>query len=310
MKLKYIVKKEEDGKLLKEVIKNKYNFSSILRKELINSKAIKVNNKDYYLIHRVKQNDKIDIYLDMTFKETVEKAYTKFKPWDSKIEIIYEDDMLLCINKEAGIPCHPSSNHTKKTLYQALMSYYIKKEDKRPIHITNRLDKNTTGIVVIAKHKYIQEYLAKEMKENRVHKEYIAIVHGNLKAEKGIIEKRIKRKENSIILRETTENEEGECAKTEYEKIKYNEENNYTVIKVILHTGRTHQIRVHFSSVGHPIVGDDLYINECIERGEITKESITARRQMLHANKIKLQLPNGNILSLEAKVPEDMKEII
>lgn len=192
-------------------------------------------------------------------------------------------------------------------MYNAVINYYIEKGIKVPIHFVNRLDKDTTGVVVIAKHKYVQQFLVKQMEKGDFNKEYIAIVYGKLENKEGIIEKKVKRKEGTIILRETSDSE-GDYAKTAYKVLDYNKNKNYTVVKVKLYTGRTHQIRVHFTSIGHPLLGDELYANECEFKIDNIREYI--KRQALHAKLISFNHINGKKLIIEADIPEDMSKLI
>jgi len=198
--------------------------------------------------------------------------------------------------------------HQEKTLYNAVVNYYLKQNKKIPIHFVNRLDKDTTGVVVIAKHKYIQEMLVSQMKEGIFNKKYIAIVHGKLENKEGIIEKNIRRKEGSIILREVVDNGYGEYAKTGYKVIGYNKEKDYTVLEVKLYTGRTHQIRVHFSSIGHPLLGDELYIKESNIDIENVYEYIN--RQALHAYEVRFNDIKGKEICIKGKLPNDIEKLI
>ncbi len=305
MKLEYRVKKEDEGLMIRDIVKKKLAVSSRLYKKIV--KDIRLNNKECYVSNRVNKNDVVSVSLDNAYGDEV--SYDKFSIWEHKLDAIYEDEYVLCVNKEKGIVCHPTALEQEKTLYNAVIHYYITKGKLVPIHFVNRLDKDTTGVVVIAKHKYVQDMLAKQMTENKVNKEYIAIVYGKMENEKGVIEKRIKRKENTIILREVTDNtEEGEYAKTEYEVLKYNKERNYTVLNVKLYTGRTHQIRVHLSSIGHPLLGDELYANESSVKVQNIREYIS--RQALHAKKISFYDINGKKVEVNANLPDDIKELI
>ena len=150
---------------------------------------------------------------------------------------------------------------------------------KKKIRPVNRLDKNTSGLVVFAKNEYIQECLVKQMKNNLFYKEYIAVCEGKFEKNKDVINAPIARKEESIIERCIDKN--GDVAITEYKVLKYNETKNYSIVKCILKTGRTHQIRVHLSYIGHPILGDTLYGNS----------SCLINRQALHAYKISFLHP-------------------
>lgn len=300
MKLEYVVKKEDQNLMVRDIVKKKLKVSSRLYRKIV--KDIKLNDKECYVSNRVKENDIVSVNLDNAYDENI--SYDKFTVWEHKLDILYEDEYVLCVNKESGVVCHPTSLHQEKTLYNAVIYYYMKQGLKVPIHFVNRLDRDTTGVVVIAKHKYVQELLVKQMEEGSFNKEYIAIVYGKMENDTGVIERRIKRKENTIILREVTDSLGGDYAKTEYEVLKYNEKANYSVLKVKLYTGRTHQIRVHFSSIGHPLLGDELYVNESNIRVQNIKEYIS--RQALHSEKISFYDINGKRVEVLAPLPNDM----
>lgn len=305
MKLEYIIKENDEGIMVKDAVKKRMEISSRLYTKI--SKSIYLNNNKCYTSDRVKKGDKVTVNLDDAY-ENIGDIYNKFKVWEHDLDIIYEDEYILCINKEKGVPCHPSCMHQEKTLYNAIINYYIKKNRVVPIHFVNRLDKDTTGIVIIAKHKYVQEYLSKQMQNGTLTKKYIAAIYGILENKEGIIEKRIKRKEGSIILRETTDDINGDYAKTGYKVLEYNKEKNYTVVEVTLYTGRTHQIRVHFASIGHPLLGDELYARECnINIDNIYKE---IDRQALHAKEVKFVNVNKEYISIEAPLSADVRKML
>ena len=290
--------------MVKDIVKRRLHISTRLYKKIIND--ILLNNHECHTSNRVKIGDKILVNLDNTYDS--DNLYTKFNIWEHKLDIVYEDEYLLCINKEKGVPCHPSAMHQEKTVYNAVINYYIKNGKKIPIHFVNRLDKDTTGVVIIAKHKYVQEYLSRKMQNNELTKKYIAVVFGKLENKEGIIEKRIRRKEGSIILREVTEDESADYAKTGYKVLRYNEKNNYTVVEVTLYTGRTHQIRVHFASIGHPLLGDELYAKESkIGAHDIFKY---IDRQALHASEITFKDLYDNLFVIKAEIPQDIENII
>lgn len=246
MKLEYNVKKEDENIKLKYILKNKLCISSKLLLKLKNNKCIYVNNQPCLVNNTLKEKDKILVDLDNidVNSESVIPLY------DSPLNIIYEDQYILVINKPSNLEVHPSMNNYDKTLANMVMNYYIKNNyNITKIHIITRLDKDTSGICIIAKNEYIQELFLRKKDIINFNKEYIAIVNGIIKNDHGIIENNIARKEGSIIIREVNSN--GDYAKTEYYVIKRNEEKNYTIVRIILHTGRTHQIRVHMAFLGH-----------------------------------------------------------
>ena len=222
-------------------------------------------------------------------------------------EIIFEDSYLLIVNKPSGIPVHPSMSHYEDSLSNRVKYYFNSTNLKRKIRPVNRLDKDTSGIVIFAKNEYVQEILIKEMKSNVFTKEYIAILTGNLDSTSGKISAPISRKEGSIIEREVNIN--GSKSITYYEvvknfkvQIKYSDLfEELCVVKFKLETGRTHQIRVHSKHIGHPILGDTLYGNS----------SKLISRQALHAYKISFIHPiKKDFMSFEIDLPTDIKQVL
>ena len=211
--------------------------------------------------------------------------------------LIYEDEYYIVINKPSGIAIHPSILHYTDSLANGVKFYFEQKNIKKKIRPINRLDKDTSGIVIFAKNEYIQEFLVKEMKKNTFFKEYIAVCEGMFESKIGTINLPIGRKENSIIERCVCS--DGDIAITHYNVLKSLK--NTSVVHVTLETGRTHQIRVHLSNIGHPILGDTLYGNP----------SSVINRQALHAYKVKFIHPiTGLNVEYIATIPSDIKSII
>ena len=213
------------------------------------------------------------------------------------LDVVFEDDALLIINKPANTPIHPSMEHFEDSLSNGVKYYFDTIGLKKKIRPVNRLDKDTSGLVVFAKNEYIQECLVKQMKTNEFKKEYIAICSGKFEKKNGSINAHLSRKPNSIIERHISEN--GEIAITHYEVIK--EFDNYSVVKCILETGRTHQIRVHMSHIGHPILGDTIY----------GTSSPLILRQALHAYKISFIHPiTKQKMEFTSQLPQDMEKLV
>ena len=187
--------------------------------------------------------------------------------------------------------------HYENSLSNGVKYYFNSINLKRKIRPVNRLDKNTSGIVIFAKNEYIQECLVKQMKLGLFKKEYIALLKGNIKENKGTINAPIARKKESIIEREISK--DGASSVTHYELIKNYD--NFCLVKFILETGRTHQIRVHSQYIGHPILGDTLYGNS----------SNLINRQALHAYKINFVHPiNNKKIEIISKPPKDISKLI
>ena len=209
------------------------------------------------------------------------------------LDIIYEDEWLLVINKPAGITIHPSILHFDNSLSNGIRYYFDKINLKKKIRVVNRLDKDTSGLVVFAKCEYIQEILNTS---NDMKKEYLCLCSGRFKEKNGIINKPIARKNGSII--ERCIDKSGKIAITHYKVLK--EFNDYSVVSCVLETGRTHQIRVHMASISHPLLGDTLY----------NYPSSLISRQALHCCKIKFIHPiTKNKLELTAHIPKDFETL-
>lgn len=290
MKLSYTVKQNDSYINVLDVLKNEFLLSARLITKLKQSNNIFFNEEITYTKKLVCANDIVSVLID--FVEDNSNIVATNIPLD----IIYEDEYLLAINKPANMPVHPSMLHYEETLSNAVKYYFDTLNLKRKIRIVNRLDKDTSGIVIFAKNEYIQECLIKQMKTKELKKEYLAVVTGYLQKKSDTLCFPISRKEGSII--ERTVNPNGDIAITHYNILK--EQNNLSLVHVFLETGRTHQIRVHFSHINHPILGDILY----------GTPSPLINRQALHSYKITLLHPiSKQILTLEAPIPNDMKFI-
>jgi 23S rRNA pseudouridine1911/1915/1917 synthase len=212
---------------------------------------------------------------------------------DIPIDIIYEDEGLLIVNKQPHMVVHPTRSHQDNTLANGVAYYFKNKGIKRKVRFVNRLDMNTSGIVIIAKNPYVHNQLAEQMKENSVEKYYYAIVEGVLRGEGTINEPIVRLREEDIVR---VVHPSGKESITHYRAEKTF--NNMTLVKLKLITGRTHQVRVHMKHIGHPIVGDTLY----------GKESTLIDRQALHCYEMKFINPlSGEDLRVTCPLPEDMK---
>lgn len=291
MKLEYSVKDLTKYTTVKQVLKEELLISDRLIVRLKNSKQIYLNNECTFVNQHLKIGDIISVDLD--FEETCDNIV----PIQMKLDILYEDEAMLIVNKLPFMPVHPSMDHYEDSLSNGIKYYFNSIGLKRKIRPVNRLDKNTSGIVIFAKNEYIQECLIKQMKTNTFEKEYIAVVDGIIEKNKQIIDAPIARKENSII--ERCIDKDGDRAITIIELLKTFDE--YSLIKCILKTGRTHQIRVHTSYICHHILGDDLY----------GKKSNKINRQALHAYKVNFMHPvTKDKLQIETKIPKDINNLI
>lgn len=288
MKINYTVKSSKLN--INQILTNELKISSRLLYKLIKNKCIFIN--DILCDSRDLANigDLLTINLDY------EEDNSNIVPIKMNLDIVFEDDWLLVINKPAGIAVHPSILHYSDSLCNGIRFYFDSIGLKKKIRPVNRLDLNTSGIVVFAKCEYIQECLISQMKDNLFKKEYLAFCEGIFENKSGTIDLPIARKDNSIIERCISEN--GQPSITHYEVLK--EFNNYSLVKCMLETGRTHQIRVHMSAISHPLIGDSLYgsISDFIDR------------QALHCYKLQFVHPITKMyMDFCGEIPLDFKKL-
>lgn len=285
MELKYTVTNNK-YKNINEIINSYFKISTRLKNKLIRQKNIYSNGKFVDTRSKLKIGD--EIIIDFNYSED----NSNIIPTKMPLDIVYEDDWLLVINKPAGIAIHPSVRHFDNSLSNGIRYYFDKINLKKKIRVVNRLDKDTSGLVVFAKCEYIQEILNTS---NDIKKEYLCLCSGRFKEKYGTINKPIARKNGSII--ERCIDKSGKIAITHYKVLK--EFNDYSVVSCVLETGRTHQIRVHMASISHPLLGDTLY-----------GYSSLISRQALHCYKIKFIHPiTKNKLELTAPIPKDFETL-
>lgn len=276
---------------VKEILKAHFQISDRLLTKLKKEHRIFLNDIPVYVTEKVSNGDFLRV--DMNFEETSENIV----PTKMDLDIIYEDEYFLIINKPANIPVHPSCNHYENSLSNGIKYYFDSINLKRKIRPINRLDKDTSGLVIFAKNEYIQESFVRQMKSNTFKKEYIALLESNLSQTSGTINAPIARKSGSIMEREISST--GETAISHFELIKNFE--NYSMVKYTLETGRTHQLRIHSKYIGHPILGDTLY----------GSKSDLIDRQALHAYKISFIHPiSKKDMQIEIDLPKDIKSLI
>lgn len=275
---------------VKEVLKAEFSMSDRLLLKLKKLDKIYLNGNVTSVNHPVLENDLIECYLDY------EEDNSNIVPTEMPLNIIYEDEAYIVVNKPAGIPVHPSMDHYTDSLSNGIAFYFNQIGLKKKIRPVNRLDKDTSGIVIFAKNEYIQECLVRQMKSKEFIKRYIAVVNGNLDNLEGTINAPIARKEGSIIERCVSET--GDIAITHYKVLK--RKTDFDIVECILETGRTHQIRVHFAYLGHSLLSDTLY----------GTSSSLINRQALHAYKVEFTHPlSKKKVKYIATVPEDLNKL-
>ena len=245
----------------------------------------------------VHMNRKLQSGEILTVNISEDNSSEKIPPVKIDLDIVYEDEDIIVINKPAGLPIHPSLNHYEDSLANGLAYYYEAQDKPFIFRCANRLDKNTSGLTVIAKHLVSGNILSTMVKNREFHREYYAIVRGHLNEPEGTIDAPIGRVDDSIITRQV-DFENGERAITHYKVI--DEKKGHSLISIHLETGRTHQIRVHFKYIGHPLIGDHLYNPDF--------EYMT--RQALHSHKISFVHPiTKKAMEFIAPLPNDMNFI-
>ena len=236
----------------------------------------------------------------MTLHIHEEHSSEKIPPVELPLDIIYEDEDLMVINKPAGMPIHPSMNNYYNSLANGLAYYFAQQNCPFVFRCINRLDRDTSGLTIIAKH-YVSAGMLSTMIANKtssgITREYLAIVKGSVLPSEGTIAAPLGRKEGSIIER-CVDFEKGESAVTHYRVL--DEKNGHSLVSLILETGRTHQIRIHMKYLGYPLIGDYLY-NPDMEQ---------IQRQALHAWKLSFVHPiTGEKMQFTAPLPEDMAKV-
>ena len=278
------------------IASNEENMSRECVQRLINEYKITVNGKKCKASYKVKENDNINIEEDIP-KET------KIEAQDIDVQIIYEDNDIVVVNKPKGLVVHPGNGNEDGTLVNAMM--HICKESLSGIGgeirpgIVHRLDKDTSGVLIVAKNDFSHINLSERIKNHEVQKTYIALVRGNVKANEATIDMPIGRSLKD--RKKMSVRKDGKKAVTHFKVLK--RYNNYTLLEVKIETGRTHQIRVHLSEIGYPIIGDYIYSNG--------KNEFGIEGQCLHSYNIKFKHPTtGKNMDLTAELPEYFSRVI
>lgn len=283
----YIIDEEYNGKSIKDYLTQRLSISHRTIVKLKKGTFILLNGESVYVTEKLQTGDRLEIIL-------MDEESENIIPEAIDLDIVYEDDYMIIINKLPGMPVHPTKGHFTGTVANALAYHYINEDKNIKIRPINRLDKDTSGLVMFAKNPHIQHLMSRE--GFHLNKKYIAVVEGTVEENKGTIDLPIKREAYNSIKRIV--NEEGQKAITKYEVLEKNE--RASLLSIDLVTGRTHQIRVHMSYLGHPLYGDSIY-------GGNTD---LISRQALHAEKLYFSHPVNQIdMELLAKLPNDMESL-
>ncbi|MCL1809919.1 MAG: RluA family pseudouridine synthase [Clostridiales bacterium] len=287
----YTVKPEDAGYSLKELLRRNFTFSSRMMTRFKQNGCILLNGAPVRMNHVPCPGDAVSISLP--------GERSSFAPEDVPVIPLFEDEDLLVVNKPAGYVVHPTKGQPAHTMANGIAKYIADTGQAFKIRFVNRLDMDTSGILVIAKNAHCQKELISQMSENKVVKKYVAVVHGTVLDDSGVIDA-------PIGLLNPDENRRtvmssGRPSVTRYSVLERFAK-GYTLVELRLETGRTHQIRVHMSHIGHPVVGDFLYGGENV---------LLIERQALHACCISFCHPaTGSIVEVTAGLPADIEKLI
>ena len=325
----FVIKSEYDGKIIKDFLKSNINLSRNMLILLKNkSDGITVNGNRATVRYRLSKGDVLSLNYENADEIYKDKSFVaENQNLLSLLDIVYEDEFILAVNKPPNMPSHPSINHFDDTLANMVVTYFRNKNINSFFRAVNRLDKNTSGIVLIAKNQIMSARLNDSMKNGGIRKTYIAVSNGNVNdichddnkakfaelggfiefdevQKTGRIVAPIKREQDSIIKRVCAK--DGDYAETEFKILKSNVQ--ASVLEVEPKTGKTHQIRLHFFTAGFPLLGEDLYCDENISK---TDNDYHINRHALHAYSLEFTHPENNKkMTLKCELPEDIKSII
>lgn len=296
----FIIEKEYHGRTVLSYIRHTLHISSRMLTVLKQTENGITVNGEHVTVRRVLCEGEV---LRLAIDDTAERASHNIPPTDLPIEVLYEDDHVIAMNKPPHMPTHPSHNHHDDTLANALAYRYAQADIPFVFRPMGRLDRNTSGVVLAAKDKVASGMLTSAIKAGEVHKTYLAIVTGELPVDGEIhtIECGIRRMADSVIMRTTCEEstDPSEASVTDYEVLDAG--NGLSLVRVKPRTGRTHQIRVHFSYIGHPLLGDELY----------GTPDARIDRHALHALSLAFPLPfSEKRICISAPMAEDMLALI
>lgn len=272
------------------ILKTEFGVSSRLFSRLIRTQSVFLNGEKAHRRDQAKLGDILTIFL-----EDEEERYEAQS--DIPLDILYEDDDLILINKQPDTVVHPTKNYPYNTILNGMGYYFEQNNIKKKVRFANRLDKDTSGVLVIAKNSFAHQQMSRQFKEDTVEKGYLALVNGIVEKDYDTINLPIEREEESSMKRIVRE--DGKVSITKYKVIERYK--NSTLLSLKLETGRTHQIRVHLEHIGHPIVGDRLY----------NSESPFIDRQALHSYYLKFKtIRSGETKEVKAELPQDMKPLL
>ncbi len=289
------ITKEYDGMLLRQFLRAELKLSSKMIKHLkFCEDGILVNRKQVTVRYALASGDLLEL-------ATEDAESAPIEPVELPIDILYEDDDLVVPSKPANMPTHPSHDHYDDTVANALAYRYAESGVPFVFRPINRLDRNTSGLLLIARNRPAAGRLSDAMRRGEIEKSYLAILDGEMTEDEGVIDACLHRTAQSIILREVCSPDapDADPSLTEYRVLA--RKNRHTLVLARPITGRTHQLRVHFAHIGHPITGDDLY----------GTPSPYITRHALHAHRLSFPHPtDGRRITVTAPPPSDFSELL
>lgn len=289
--INYIIDDASNGLRVEQYLRRRGYSGQNLAQIKQMPKSVLVNGEHYYMRQQLETGDHLSIHICET------KYSQKIPPVQLPLNIVYEDEDIIIINKTAGMPIHPSLNNYTNSMANALAWYYQEQGKPFIFRCCNRLDRDTSGLTVVAKHLVSGNILSNMVRRREIHREYLAIVRGHVVPDSGTINAPLARKPGTIIER-TVDWEHGETAITHYQVV--DEKNGHSLVSLRLETGRTHQIRIHMKHLGYPLIGDYLYNPDM--------EYMT--RQALHSHNLAFTHPiTGEAMEFTASLPEDMQRV-
>lgn len=296
----YVVPPEDEGMVLRTVLQSRMAVSRTLMSRLkLTEQGIMVNGERVYINLHVRAGDVVQVRME-------EERSDDIMPQDLSIEIMHEDDELIIVNKEAGMIVHPTHGHYINTVANAIVHHWQEQGVNhrfRPIH---RLDQETSGVLAIAKNPYVHQHISEQMIRNEVTKEYLALVYGVMAEDHGTVNEPIDRDPEQPHMRIVTP--DGYSSVTHFRvEQRYS---NATLVRLRLETGRTHQIRVHMKHLGHPLVGDKMYVLDDTDSLPQQLVDLMPRQALHHVTMGFVHPITNEKLEFHAELPADMKQAI
>lgn len=289
--LTYTITEKSDNQIISSFLKSEgYSSQNLIELKKM-PESVLLNGAWTYMNQRLHTGDVLTIHI----KE--DASSEKIPPVELPLDIVYEDEDLIVVNKPADMPIHPSMNNYENSLGNALAYYYAKQNKPFIFRCVNRLDRDTSGLTIVAKHMVSAGMLSSMVAKKEITREYLAIVRGSITTPQGTVNAPISRKPGSVLERQV-DFAQGEHAVTHYRVL--DEKNGHSLVSLILETGRTHQIRVHMKYLGYPLIGDYLYNPDM--------EYMT--RQALHSYRLQFVHPiTGKEMTFIAPIPKDMENV-